>query len=287
MWRLDWPSRQNFLNVDIEGAGVDHHTRGGSWFTAIAIHKTFFGKDPPIGFKYGFLLFKGKKYSKSKALGLGVQELLDLVPPELLKYFLFRPDIEENKEFDPTGYKLIRLYEEYTQIQTLLKKKELTRAEQKDLLAYKLAGEKQWKANFIDILINYQIFRDWEIVERRVKDKAGVRYLRPYIRNWIEYGYVPKELVFRYSPTLLREYKDVITDFAKNLKESMTALDIHNLVYKLAERFDIRANKLFGILYQALIGKRYGPRFGYLVYTIGAKKVREDLLKIYTSAKEE
>jgi lysyl-tRNA synthetase class 1 len=115
-----------------------------------------------------------------------------------------------------------------------------------------------------------------------VKDSVSVRYLRPYIENWIEYGYVPKELIFRYFPTFLREYKDVITEFASSLEEAMTALDIHNLVYKIAERVQMKPNQLFEILYQALIGKKYGPRFGYLVYTIGVKKVKEDLLKIYT-----
>jgi len=30
-WRLDWPSRQDFLKVSAELAGIDHHTLGSSW----------------------------------------------------------------------------------------------------------------------------------------------------------------------------------------------------------------------------------------------------------------
>lgn len=280
-WRLDWPTRQDFLNVSMEGAGVDHHTRGGSWDTAVAIHERIFRKKPPIGFKYGFLLFRGKKYSKSKGLGLGVQELLDLVPPELLKYFLFKPDVAENKEFDPSGHKLIKLYDDFSLVASLSEKKELSRAEQKLVLAYRLAGKKKWKAEFTDVLTNYQILRDWELVAKKLGDWEGVQCLKPYIENWIEYGYVPKEFVFEYAPTRIEENEREIAMFAKELNESMSAADVHELVYSIASRSQVEPSKLFESLYRTLIGKSYGPRFGKLIVAIGIGKVKESLTKIY------
>lgn len=283
LWRLDWPSRQDFLRVAIEGAGVDHHTRGGSWDTAVAVHRRIFRREPPIGFKYGFLLFRGKKYSKSTGLGADVQQLLDLVPPEVLKFFLFKPDVSDNKEFDPTGYRLAKLYEDYMDASELVGREELTRAEHKTLLAYKLAGGIKWKVSFVDILANYQILHSWKAVAKRLGDPSGIYYLRPYIENWIEYGYVPPELKFEYSPTRIGEYAREIAMFARKLKKSMRDIDVHNLVYEVAQETGIRPPRLFKALYKALIKKGRGPRFGKLVAAIGVAKVKRDLLRLYAS----
>jgi len=284
-WRLDWPSRQSFLKVSVEGAGVDHHTRGGSWDTAVAIHTKIFRKSPPVGFKYGFLLFHGKKYSKSKGLGIGVQELLDLVPPSIVKYFLFRPDVEENKDFDPSGYNLIRLYDEYNGVADLSGKNiRLTRAESKVVLAYRLSTEKRrWKVDFTDLLINYQILRDWEAVAEKLGDTAGVLYLKRYVENWIKYGYIPREFIFNFAPRRAETLNQEILQFAKKLDESMSALEVHNLVYKVAQLNRLEPTRLFRVLYLSLIGKDYGPRFGKLVAALTVGKVKETLLETYSS----
>ncbi|MCX6778219.1 MAG: lysine--tRNA ligase, partial [Candidatus Micrarchaeota archaeon] len=75
-WRLHWPSwMQIFGPSSVEGAGVDHHTRGGSWDTVVAVHEELLNKQPPIPYKFGFVLLQGKKYSKSKGIGMGVSDL--------------------------------------------------------------------------------------------------------------------------------------------------------------------------------------------------------------------
>ncbi len=284
-WRLDWPSRQSFLNVSVEGAGVDHHTRGGSWDTAVAIHTKIFRKNPPVGFKYGFLLFHGKKYSKSKGLGIGVQELLDLIPPSIVKYFLFKPDIEENKDFDPSGYNLIKLYDEYNGVADLSAKNiRLTRAESKVVLAYRLATEKRkWKVDFTDLLINYQILHDWKAVAGKLGDSSGILYLKRYVENWIKYGYIPKEFVFDFAPKKVETLNPEILQFAKRLDESMSALEVHNLVYKVAQLNKLEPTRLFKVLYRSLIDKDYGPRFGKLATALTVSKVKKCLLSLYAT----
>ena len=86
VWRLHWPAWKQILNSAIEGAGVDHNTKGGSEDTCKGITLRLMKKDYHIPYKYGFILLEGQKYSKSKGLGLGVTELLTLIPPEILKY---------------------------------------------------------------------------------------------------------------------------------------------------------------------------------------------------------
>src|SRR3989338_7265523 len=64
-------------------------------------------------YKFGFILFEGKKYSKSKGTGMGVSQLMKLLPPEAIKYMLLKPDLQENIEINPTSTNMLRLLEDY------------------------------------------------------------------------------------------------------------------------------------------------------------------------------
>jgi lysyl-tRNA synthetase class 1 len=281
-WRLDWPSRQDFLGVSVELAGVDHHTRGGSWDTCVMIHREILGKDPPIGHKFGFVLLHGKKYSKSKGIGLSVDELLAFTPPCIIKYAMFKQNLDENKEFDPTGNSLIRLYEEYGRAADLYEKGTEHRAEDKMVLAYSLSTDRRrWRVDFADLLINYQIYRDWDKVVERLGDPEGVKYLKGYVENWVERQYLPDEYVFKPEGMKVPELVDVLRDFANNLNDSMSDVEIHDLVYSVAGKHNIRAPQLFSALYRSLISKDHGPRLGRLVKAFGASKVKDMLNQLY------
>ena len=283
-WRLDWPSRQDFLNVSAEMAGMDHHTRGGSWDTAVAIHREVFGKEPPVGHRYGFVLLKGRKYSKSKGIGLSVQELLKLVPPEIMKYRLFRPDIEENKNFNPSGHALLRLYEDYNEAANLSEKEgKLRRAENKRILAYTLSTEKRrWTVNFTDLLIHYQIYRDWNKVIEKLGDREGIEYLGGYVENWVGQEYLPEEYVFQLKPTKIKDFNMELSDFASNITPDMTAERVHELIYEVAKKHNIKTPQLFKAIYLSLIGKKYGPRLGKMIIAIGVKTVKKILEEHYS-----
>ena len=282
-WRLDWPSRQDFLNVSVELAGSDHHSKGGSWDTAVAIHKRIFDKDPPVGGRFGFVMLQGKKYSKSKGIGLSIHEMLQLVPPELIKYVLYKPDLAENKEFDATGHKLITLYDEYNRTADLTEtSKELSRAEGKTVLAYKLTTDaRKWRAEFTDILINYQVYRDWDLVAEKVGDAEGVNYLKKYIENWIDLEFLPEEFVFKFSPTKVDTLQEELATFAKRLDSKMSTKDVHNLVYEVARGRSIETTLFFKAVYKSLIAKDYGPRLGKLIGALGIDNVKKTLLEFY------
>jgi lysyl-tRNA synthetase class 1 len=283
-WRLDWPSRQDFLKVSVELAGSDHHSRGGSWDTAVAIHKRIFNKDPPAGGRFGFVMLHGKKYSKSKGVGLSIQEILQLVPPELVKYVLFKPDLAENKEFDASGYKLIALYDEYNRTADLTEtgRGELSRAESKTVLAYKLTTDtRKWRAEFTDVLINYQVYRNWDLVAQKIGDPEGVNYLKKYIENWINSEFLPEEFVFKFSPTKIDTLQEELATFAKSLDSKMSTKDVHNLIYEVARGQGIEPTLFFKAVYKSLITKDYGPRLGKLIGALGIDNVKKTLLEFY------
>jgi len=282
-WRLDWPSRQTFLNVSAELAGIDHHTRGGSWETCVMIHKELLEREPPVAHRFGFVLLQGRKYSKSEGIGLSVQDLLQLVPPPLIKYRLFKPDLEENKEFDPSGNKLLSLYADYNRAADICEKHgSLQRADEKAVLAYRLStNERRWSVDFADLVTAYQIYEDWNKVAERLGDVEGVKYLQKYAENWVKQQYLPEEYVFKLGGYKVENIQEIIIDFSNRLNDTMTAQEVHNLVYAVAEDHMTTPTKIFEGLYQSLISKDHGPRFGKLVQSLGVRSIREMLLKLY------
>ncbi len=275
-WRLHWPSWQAMFSSSIEGSGLDHMTKGGSATTAPVIHREILHTDPPILFKYGFILIDGKKYSKSKGIGMGAIELAQLIPPELLKYMLIEPDLQNDKDINPTGDKLILAYDALERASRAGKAE--NRADEKRSLAFNAAIKRlPWKSSFIDMLLNYQILRDWDKVAEALGDKDGVAYLSPYIERWLAKGYAPDRYDFSVKKTKIDTNRETVRKFAAELKPIMTDLEVHNLVYSAAKSADITAESLFTSIYTALIGKPKGPRLGKLIVSIGIEKAKEML----------
>ena len=275
-WRLHWPAWMDSFGTSAEGAGMDHHTKGGSWDTLVMTFKEIFKKDPPIGWKHGFFLLRGAKYSKSKGVGMGASELLKLVPPELVKYFLLRADLDENKDFDPTGHSLMKLYDDYEAVSVL----DITTADRagvKKHAAFVLTGRKKWKARFLDVLLHYQIYKDWQKVGQLLGDPDGVKYLSKYIEAWVTQGYAPEEYSFTIKPTKPSELAG-IKEFANALSSQMNEVDIHNLVFETAKALNIPPANMFKSLYTSLLGKEKGPKLGKLIKALGPDEVRKTLL---------
>ncbi len=275
-WRLHWPCWQAHFESGIEGSGVDHMTRGGSADTAIAVHRELLNREPPILFKYGFVLFEGKKFSKSKGIGMGATELLRFLPPELLKYLLVVPNVQQNKDINPTGDSLLRLYEEVERVSRLEKPED--RADEKKLQAFRFAVKKlAWHAPFVDVLLNYQIYRDWGRVGELLNDRDGVDYLAPYITEWISRGMEPEQYNFTLKSGKISEQREAVGRLAGKLSEGMDAVQVHNLVYEVARESGIGADTLFAAVYIAIIGKDRGPRLGKLIAAIGIAKTKKML----------
>jgi lysyl-tRNA synthetase class 1 len=275
-WRLHWPAWQAIFGSSIEGSGIDHMTKGGSATTAEAIHKEILNREPPIFFRYGFILVNGKKASKSKGNAMSAGELSELIPPELLKYSLIEPNVEQNKDIDPNGDKLILLYNEVERINAIAKPD--GRADEKRWLAFRIAvGKLSWKASFVDMLLDYQISKDWNKVGIKLNDVEGVRYLSPYIERWLAKGFAPERYNFSIKQSKITENKEAVRAFVSALKTDMTELDVHNLIYAVAKEQGIKTDGLFKTMYRALIGKDNGPKMGKFIVSIGVDEAKRML----------
>lgn len=282
-WRLHWPAWQDYFGTSAEGGGVDHFTRGGSRDTLVEIFRQIFGKEPPIGYKFGFILFEGKKYSKSKGTGMGVKELMELLPPEIIKYMLLRPDLQENVDIVPTPVNMLRTIEDYEKALALFQAGSidaLSRADYKRALAARLASEEAqggrgWKTPFLDLLLYRQLQMDWGKIAELTKDSSTPDKLSPFIEAWERKKFIPEEYAFAYSP---QKAASSAAAFFSKLTPSMSALDMHNAAFSVAKELSVPPAKLFEECYTALLSKSRGPKLGKLIEAIGIEKVKKDVL---------
>jgi lysyl-tRNA synthetase class 1 len=271
-WRLDWPTRQDFLGVDIEGGGVDHFTKGGSWDTAVEIHRKIFGKEPPIGFKYGFVMMDGKKMSKSKGIG-SLNTLMRYLHPVVIKYFLLKSDLEENRNFKLNPNFLLSLYDEFYRVA----KGELK--DEKMRTALELSGKLDIKVPITDLIIYYQLYENEETILRlRPELKEEISELGRFCKFLISDKMIPEEYILK-GESLVPPPESLIflKEFERRLDSGMSDEDIHNLVYKTAQDLSIDPKIAFKWLYLAILGKERGPRAGKLILIMGVEKVKKAL----------
>ncbi|VVB99961.1 Lysine--tRNA ligase [uncultured archaeon] len=282
-WRLHWPAWQDHFNTSAEGGGMDHFTRGGSRDTLEAIFKDIFHKEPSIGYMFGFILFEGKKYSKSKGTGMGVKELMELLPPEVMKYMLLKPDLQENVDIVPKPVNMLRVIDDYEKALELLKSGKfdsLSRADRKRALAARLASEadaehRGWKTPFLDLILYRNLQWSWDEIAGKTEDKLSVQKLSPYIEAWEKKNFIPEEYAFRYTP---QKAKGAAVKFFSALKPDMDALTMHNLAFSTAKETNTPPAKMFEECYTALLSKAKGPKLGKLVEALGIERVKKDVL---------
>ncbi|WP_348607359.1 lysine--tRNA ligase [Halobaculum rarum] len=96
-WRFEWPAQWEVLGVDFEPFGKDHAE--GSWPSGVDIARAVLGNEPPVPMVYEWFTLNGESLSSSEGHVVTVQEVLDLIEPEVLRYFFAR-NPKKAKDFD-------------------------------------------------------------------------------------------------------------------------------------------------------------------------------------------
>ena len=113
-WNLEWAAQWSLFGVTIEPNGKDLATAGGSRDRAEAIAREVFEREPPLNVPYEFLNIGGKKMSTSKGRGAAAHQIVEVVPPEQLRFLFLRPRPNHAIDFDPDGTDQIpRLFDEF------------------------------------------------------------------------------------------------------------------------------------------------------------------------------
>ena len=116
-WNLEWAAQWSLFGVTIEPSGKDLSTAGGSRDRADAIAREVFEREPPINLPYEFLNIGGRKMSTSKGHGAAAHRIVEVVPPDQLRFLFIRPRPNSAIEFDPDGTDAIpRLFDEFDRV---------------------------------------------------------------------------------------------------------------------------------------------------------------------------
>jgi lysyl-tRNA synthetase class 1 len=112
-WKLEWTAKWKVFPVTIEGAGKDHNTRGGSREVAARCLREIFRQKAPLNIPYEFFLVGGAKMSSSRGIGASAREIADLLPPEVLRFLVLRPQPNQPVNFAPDEKYITKLFNDF------------------------------------------------------------------------------------------------------------------------------------------------------------------------------
>ncbi|HMH30934.1 MAG TPA: lysine--tRNA ligase [Methylomirabilota bacterium] len=282
-WRIDWPARWSLLGVDAEPFGRDHATKGGSYDTGAVISQKVFNTVPPLPLPYDFINRTGatKKMSKSSGDTVTATQLLEVLPPEVVWFFILRYQPSKQLFFDE-GETLIRLVDSFSE---LLAKPDKTEADQQliDLCLQGIDQPTVSRVPFSHLVASYQaalrdVPKTLETIARTeykeiVKEDAEIiKAELKFIDAWLE-KHAPEEVTFSLQDKVdMSQLSDTEVTFLKGLAESVSKAPedadgawFHQAIYEFKDSSGLTPKELFSTLYKVLIGKDSGPRAGWFL----------------------
>lgn len=113
VWKVDWPMRWSYEQVDFEPGGEDHAAPGSSYTVGKQIVQQIYDFPPPVFIEYSFVGMSGRsKMSSSVGSSATPRAALDILEPPILRWLYLRrqPGQKFNIDF---GQEVIRLYDEW------------------------------------------------------------------------------------------------------------------------------------------------------------------------------
>ncbi|RPH75152.1 MAG: lysine--tRNA ligase, partial [Candidatus Rokuibacteriota bacterium] len=279
---VDWPARWRIFGVTVEPFGKDHSSKGGSYDTGVRIAREVYGIEPPYPVRYEWLSLAGKgDMSSSKGNVLPIHTMLEVVPPEVLRYLILRVPPQRSIRLDP-GLPLLHLLDEYDDVE----------ARNRDTRALELSAISGVKAvgvpyrHMVTVVQAAQGDADkWmEILQRnsyRLDNAEGLHERAAHAQRWLE-TFAPAELRFRVqeelppaASELSGEQRHALQLLAERLRPGMTGEQIHQLIYSLKDELGASPDLLFKAIYLALLGKTQGPRAGWFLSTLDPAFVKQ------------
>lgn len=293
-WKTDWAAKWCAMGVDIEGAGKDHSTKGGSRDVANAISREIFNREPPYDIPYEFFLVGGKKMSSSKGSGSTAHEMGELLPTSVLRLALIGKDINQQIEVDPKGDSIPRLYDWYDELAQAVRdgvSDDFTRLYDLTYQMEDRAGHSApWIPRFsqvafitqmphIDLLDEAEAQKGSPLTS---EEEDALREREKYAQFWLttyatdEHKFILQESV----PTdlsLSDSQKIAIGLLSEYMKEERSGEDIHTFLHGLKSEVPIAPKELFTAIYKILLNRDSGPKAGWFLSVLPREHVQKML----------
>jgi lysyl-tRNA synthetase class 1 len=115
-WKLEWAAKWKLFGVSIEGAGKDHMAASGSHEVSSALASRVLRCPVPVPVPYEFFTLGGAKMSSSRGIGMTSSDLVEMLPPELLRYLVLRTQPRRSINFDLDVPSLTKAFVEYERL---------------------------------------------------------------------------------------------------------------------------------------------------------------------------
>lgn len=292
LWKVDWPAHWATMGVNVEGAGKDHSSAGGSRDMANAQCEQVFKITVPFNIPYEWILIRGAKMSSSKGVGTSAREFTKLFPPTVGRFLFASRNYEQVIDFDPQTMAIPDLFDEYDQGARIAWQVES--GDQRLARAFELSqiGQAQSQSflpRFRDVALWMQ-YPDKDLEEEFAKVKGSqlnelektllqerVSYAQIWLDNYApsEYQLRPKTEMPAEAQNLTAEQKAFLLELRDLLdqQKDLPPADLQQAIFDLAKN-SLGPRKAFESIYLMLLGKKAGPRAAWLL-----RSTDQELLK--------
>lgn len=281
-WRLDWPARWWQLKVQVEPFGREHASAGGSYDTGVQIMKDIYKAEPPIPVPYDSINMVGdtKKMSASKGTAISAMEGTQIMPAEVIRYFILRAPLNRLLFFDPING-VVKLMDEFAALTA-----QSDRSENDERLLYVSTRGNEPVVSQIPfslLVASYQaslknpdqtllVLGRTEYANTAKDEAETIKKELRFIDGWLNKR-APDDVKFALAETVdadqfneqQQKYLQALADKVAAAPNDADGAWFHNAIYELKDELDIPPKELFSTLYQAVINKSSGPRAGWFL----------------------
>ncbi|RXK47499.1 lysine--tRNA ligase [Halorientalis pallida] len=278
-WRFEWPAQWDILGVDFEPFGKDHAE--GSWPSGEEIARNLLDVDPPVPMVYEWFTLNGAALSSSSGNVVTVAEVLELLEPEVFRYFFVK---NPRKQRDFSVETLDQLVDEFDRLERVyfgaVEPRDETEAELVER-AYPKVVDSVPQHQPIRIPYTFAAVlgmtddpelretmarREGHIPEDATPEQVHAALTRvEQARAWAER--TDNEYNYRLAEALPDVDFDEATaaaldDLAEFVAEHDDGEEIQGEIYEAAKRHEIEVSDFFGAGYRLFLDTDQGPRLG-------------------------
>jgi len=296
-WRVDWPARWKMLGVTFEPFGKDLGTVGGARDTGKAIVEEIYDYPAPNYAVYEFIMLKGMgAMHSSKGTALSAEELLNMTPPEVLRFLIVNNQPDKHLVFD-SGLGLLNLVDEYDKLERVYFEKEEAIKGMKDLKKtyelsqpYDIPKTIPFQLPYRHLVTLIQIGKDWKEVKQILlrtgqipkdlskNDETHLKQRSEHAKYWLD-KFAPEMVKFEVKkklPKVSLEMEQIkfLSTFEKCLSSiNWDPEEIHNAIYDSSQKEKIQIKTAFKTIYQIILDQEKGPRAGFFLSNLDKKFV--------------
>ncbi|MFC4439551.1 MULTISPECIES: lysine--tRNA ligase [Natrialbaceae] len=277
-WRFEWPGQWQTLGVDFEPFGKDHAE--GSWPSGQDVARNVLEIEPPVPMVYEWFTLEGEPFSSSAGNVILVSDVLELLEPEVLRYF-FAKDPSRARDFSIE--RLDQLVDEFDRFEAVyfgeieVGEDEKAFADRVYPLVVDEPREERVRlpytfAAVLGMTDDPDLREEIARREGHVPDDApewaveGALERVEQARNWARRTENEFDYELKRSEIPAHDFDDAtetaLAELADFVEEGHEPDEIQGEIYETARRHDVDVGEFFGAGYRLFFDEEQGPKLG-------------------------